>query len=495
VLICGGGGIYGIIGAYMREPDRFNEDSAAFLQNLANTISAFMERKLVEDRLSRMAQFDALTGLPNRTTYLDRLAHTLEEAGRDQRPVAVLFVDVDRFKAVNDTLGHAVGDALLVAIAKRLKDAVRSGDTIGRLSGDEFALVLAHLAREDHAGLVAQKITRALSTPFEIEGHTVYVSGSVGISLSPCDGTDPEVLLKNADLAMYRAKQSGRNGYQFYLPQMQERAVGRLRLETRLRDALERDEYVLHYQPKLDLRTGRVSGLEALLRWQSDDVLVSPTEFIGVLEDTGLIIPVGERVVSKVCAQIRAWQDAGIAPLPVAVNISARQFHQDRLDAVLARLLGESGVDPRLLELELTESLLMSDAEAAISTLRRIKDRGLLLALDDFGTGYSSLSYLKRFPLDAVKIDRAFIRDVMEDPSDASIVTAIVNLARNLELKVIAEGVETPQQMSFLRQRGCDEVQGHYIAPPMPAAQITQMLAGGQQWSLAATMSAMDADL
>jgi diguanylate cyclase (GGDEF)-like protein len=497
VLICGSSGTYGIVGAYALEPGSFDADSANFMQSVSNTIAAFIERKATEDRLSYMAQFDALTGLPNRTMYLDRVGHTLIEAARDRLPVAVLFVDIDRFKVVNDTMGHSAGDALLVKFAERLSAAVRLGDTIGRLSGDEFAIALAHLAREDDAGLVAQKLVRELAEPFVINGHSVYVSASVGVSLYPSDGREPDELLKNADTAMYRAKQSGRNAYQFYLPQMQVRATERLRLETQLRGALDRGEYVLYFQPKVDLTTGSISGLEALLRWRSPDRgMVSPSDFISVLEDAGLIVPVGEWVIASVCDQIRRWQDAGIAVHPVAVNLSARQFRQLHLDAVIGQIVTERGIDPCLLEFELTETILMSDAESAVETLRRIKARGMRLALDDFGTGYSSLSYLKRFPLDALKIDRSFIRDVTTDPDDASIVVAIINLARSLKLRVVAEGVETPDQLSFLYSQGCDEVQGYHIARPMPVDAVTRVLREGLGWRFGDThLAEDDADL
>ena len=477
VLICGAGGTYGVVGAYSTDAGRFDRDSANFMQNVSNTLAAFIERKATEDRLSYMAQFDALTGLPNRSMYLDRLGQTLIEAARDKLAVAVLFVDIDRFKNVNDTLGHSAGDALLINIAERMKGSVRLGDSIGRLSGDEFAVAVSHLAREDHAAVVAQKIVTALAAPFVIAGHSVYVSASVGISVYPSDGTEPDVLVKNADTAMYRAKQSGRNAYQFYLPQMQARATQRLRLESQLRGALDRDEYRIHYQPKINLATGLISGLEALLRWQSPDRgLVQPGEFISVLEDAGLIIPVGEWVIASACSQIRRWQSAGAVVPPVAVNLSARQFRQQDLDAVIGRILTDSRIDPRLLEFELTESILMTDAESAVDTLRQIKARGIRLALDDFGTGYSSLSYLKRFPLDALKIDRAFIRDVTENPDDVSIVVAIISLARSLRLKVIAEGVETQEQLAFLRRHGCDEAQGYYIARPMDTDSVSRLL-------------------
>ncbi len=488
VQIAGTNGIYGTLSVWMKDAGDATASTAVFLQNLATTLSAYMDRKSAQDRLAYMAQFDALTGLPNRTLYLDRLAHAIDAAEREGMPVAVLFVDIDRFKAVNDTLGHGIGDELLMQIAQRLKATVRSGDTIGRLSGDEFALVLSPLAQPDHAAIVGQKINDALSTPFAIQGHTVYVSGSVGISLFPADGSDPETLLKNADLAMYRAKQSGRNGYQFYLPELQQRALARLQLENQLREALDRDQYVLEYQPKVDLRTGRICGLEALLRWRNaEGVLVPPREFISVLEDTGLIIPVGERVVSMVCAQMLEWQGAGLEPPPVSVNISARQFRQNELDVALTRPIEASGLDPHLFEFELNESMLMQDAEGAIATLKRIKAQGIKLVLDDFGTGYSSLHYLKRFPLDSLKIDREFIRDMLDDANNARIVAAIIGLARTLDLRVVAEGVENSQQLAFLRRHGCDEAQGFGLARPLPPGEIMQLLAEGRRWSFLGT--------
>lgn len=477
VLICGAGGAYGVIGAYSRSPDCFSNDSAHFLQSVSNTLAAAIERKHGEDRMTYMAQFDALTGLPNRSMYLDQLGMTLIEAERDRLPVGVLFVDVDRFKHVNDTLGHAVGDLLLVEIADRLRCAVRPGDTVGRLGGDEFALALSQLARVEDAALVAQKIVSALAAPFQLGGHEVYVSASIGIALHPLDGRDGDALLKNADTAMYRAKESGRNAYQFYLPQMNERALARMQMEAQLRGALERGEYLLHYQPKVSLQTGEISGMEALLRWQPKGrALVRPDEFIPVLEDTGLIVQVGEWVVATVCAQIRAWQAAGITPPAVAVNLSARQFRQRNLSAVIGDIVSAHGVDPALLEIELTESSLMSDAEGAVQALLDIKAHGLRLSVDDFGTGYSSLAYLKRFPLDALKIDRAFIRDVTTDADDATIALTIINLAHSLKLKVVAEGVETQEQLEFLCAHGCDEIQGYYFSKPLPVDDITETL-------------------
>jgi diguanylate cyclase (GGDEF)-like protein/PAS domain S-box-containing protein len=477
VLICGAGGAYGVIGAYSRAAGYFGVEAANFVQSVSNTLAAAIERKHAEDRMARMAQFDALTDLPNRSMYLDRLGQTLVEAERDKRPVGILFVDIDRFKNVNDSFGHSAGDLLLVEIAARLQAAVRPGDTVGRLGGDEFAIALAHLAHAEDAGLVAQKIVNAVAEPYMVGTHEVYVSASIGIGLFPNDGMEPDTLLRNADIAMYRAKESGRNAYQFYLPAMNERALGRMRLESELRGAIDRDEFVLHYQPKVSLVTGQISGLEALLRWKpAGRAIVPPGDFVPLLEDTGLIVPIGEWVIAKVCAQVRLWQAEGLVPPPVAVNLSARQFRQEDLVASIAAIVDSSGIDPAFLELELTESSLMSNSEAAVQALRQIKALGVRLSLDDFGTGYSSLAYLKRFPLDALKIDREFIRDVGSDSDDGTIALAIINLAGSLRLKVIAEGVETEAQLDFLRAHGCDEMQGYYFSRPLPIDEISRML-------------------
>ncbi len=482
VLICGSGGAYGVIGAYSREPADFNAESANFIQSVSNTLAAAIERQHAEDRLAHLAQYDVLTDLPNRSLYLDRLGHTLADAGRDKLPVGVLFVDIDRFKNVNDTLGHAVGDRLLVEIANRLRSTLRAGDTVARLGGDEFAVVLAHLTRAEDAGQVAQKIIQSLARPFRIDVHEVYVSASIGIGLYPIDGADADSLLKCADTAMYRAKESGRNAYQFYMPRMNEHAVSRMRLESKLRGALERGEFLLYYQPKINLVSGEISGLEALLRWRpAGGALVQPGKFITILEETGLIVAVGEWAIRTVCAQLARWRADGMSPPPVAVNLSARQFHQKQLATVIGDILAGSGIDPAWLELELTESSLMSDAVAVAQTLHEIKALGIRLAVDDFGTGYSSLAYLKRFPLDALKIDREFIGDVATNADDASIALAIINLARNLKLKVIAEGVETEAQWRFLCAHGCDEMQGYLFSRPLPVDDITAVLRGERQ--------------
>jgi diguanylate cyclase (GGDEF)-like protein/PAS domain S-box-containing protein len=477
VPIMGSAGPLGIIGAYSRQPRQFTPENVSFLQNLANIVGTAMDRKALEERFAYLAQFDSLTALPNRSLLLDRFAQTLTLAARNQWLVGILFVDLDRFKIVNDTRGHSVGDALLTHVAARLQECVRPGDTVGRLGGDEFAMVLCSLAKGADAGSVADKVVNALSRPFRLDGHDIYVSASVGIGIYPTDGTHADELLRNADTAMYRAKERGRNTFQFYLPEMNERSAERLALETQLRGALERQEFLLHYQPKVNIASGAISGFEALLRWQHPQRgLVPPEQFISILEDTGMIVPVGEWVLRTVCKQINSWKSAGIEPRPVAVNLSARQFQQRDLDEVIAVILDETQVDANLLELELTESMLMKDPEEAVLTLEALRAYGVALAVDDFGTGYSSLAYLQRFPLDALKIDRAFIRDISTKPDDASIAVAIITLAHSLKLTVIAEGVETEAQLNFLRLHGCDEMQGYYFSPPLSVENCTRAL-------------------
>jgi diguanylate cyclase (GGDEF)-like protein len=477
VPIFGAAGTLGIIGAYSRQRRQFTTENVNFLQSLANTVGAAIDRKASEQRFAYLAQFDSLTGLPNRSLLLDRLAQTLTQAERNHWRVGILFVDLDRFKVVNDTLGHSVGDALLVQAARRLEECVRPGDTVGRLGGDEFAAVLCGLNKADDAGLVADKVVEAMSQSFQLGGQEVYISASLGIGVYPTDGVGADVLLKNADTAMYRAKERGRNTFQFYLPQMNERAAERLALETQLRGALERQEFLLHYQPKANIATGEISGFEALLRWQHPvRGLVGPMEFISILEDTGMIVAVGEWVLRSVSEQLARWKAAGIVPRPVAVNLSARQFQQQNLDSVIAAILAETNVESGLLELELTESMLMKDPEEAVRILKALRAYGVRLAVDDFGTGYSSLSYLQRFPLDALKIDRTFIRDITTKPDDASIAMAIITLAHSLKLKVIAEGVETEAQLDFLRSQGCDEMQGYYFSHPLNIADCSLAL-------------------
>ncbi|HMH16717.1 MAG TPA: EAL domain-containing protein [Burkholderiales bacterium] len=434
-------------------------------------------RKQAEERLSYLAQFDTLSGLPNRHLFRDRLAQTLVQARRNKWAVGVMFVDLDRFKQVNDTLGHDAGDKLLKEAADRLTGCVRTGDAVGHFSGDEFGVVLSDLRRPGDAGQVARKIVEAVARPFYLDGQETYVTASVGITLFPGDGEEVDILIKNADSAMYRAKEEGRNNYQFFTRELNERALRRAETETALRRALERREFLLHYQLKADLTSRAICGFEALLRWQHPEKgLISPADFIPVLEDTGLIVPVGEWVLGEACRQIVAWNKAGLSTPPVAVNLSARQFNEEGLQATVRRILGETGIDPSLIQFELTESLLMKDPEGVARTLRELRESGVRFSVDDFGTGYSSLAYLKRFPLDALKIDRAFVRDVDKNPDDAAITLAIIGLAHSLKLKVIAEGVETRGQLDFLRKHGCDEMQGFYFAKPLPAAACTQAL-------------------
>jgi diguanylate cyclase (GGDEF)-like protein/PAS domain S-box-containing protein len=477
-IVCGER-TFGHLGVYAARPRRFGADDANFLHGVANIVATAVERQEARNRLTYLAQYDPLTSLPNRR----RLAHSLEDAiaaaARAQGRAAVMFIDLDRFKNVNDMLGHGVGDQLLVQAAKRLSACARADDVVARLGGDEFALVLPALDGDGVAADVAARVIEALAQPFYLEGQQLFVSASVGIATYPENGRDAETLLKNADTAMYGAKNGGRNNYQFYVAEMHENATQRLQTETQLRQALERSEFLLHYQPKLDLATGTISGFEALLRWNHPQRgLVPPLEFIGILEDTGLILPVGEWVIGDVCRQLKAWQAQGMTVQPVAINLSARQLQQADLAGAVERIVARAGVDPALLEFELTESMLMTNPEGAVEILARIKALGMRLSVDDFGTGYSSLAYLKRFPLDALKIDRTFVRDLPDDPDDAAITKAVIRLAHSLSLKVVAEGVENVAQLRELEQYGCDQIQGYYVSRPVPAQACEALLAG-----------------
>lgn len=435
------------------------------------------EAKLSREQLAQLAHFDSLTGLPNRVLFNDRLRQAVAQAKRNNWIIGILFLDLDRFKLVNDTLGHVTGDLLLKQVAARLTGSLRPSDTVSRLSGDEFAVILPELASPQNAGHVAQKVLRALAAPYDLEGNEVFVTVSIGITLYPSDSSDTETLLRNADAAMYGAKSAGRNNYQYYTEAMNARAAEKLQLETRMRRALERHEFVLHYQPKVDIASGRISGLEALLRWQSSDQgLVPPAQFIPLLEETGLIVPVGEWVAQAACTQIRTWRDAGIRPVPVAINLSARQLRQPGFSEVMRRALAESGIEPQLIQIEITESSLMENPEEAIIILKQLEALGILLAADDFGTGYSSLSYLKRFPLDALKIDRSFVRDITVDADDAVIARTVITLAHSLGLRVVAEGVENEEQLRFLGENRCDEAQGYLFSKPLPAEACAALL-------------------
>jgi diguanylate cyclase (GGDEF)-like protein len=419
-----------------------------------------------------LAHHDGLTGLPNSRLFSNRLRQLIAQARRYPRQLAVLFVDIDRFKPINETLGADYGDLLLVAVAERLTSALRESDTVARRSGDDFTVILDGVARAQDAARVAKKIQAVLARPYVLDDREIVVDTSIGISLFPADGEDHESLIKHADIAMNRAKGQSGNSIQFYLPAMNESAAERLHLEQALRTAIEQEQFIVHYQPQVDLVTGRVSGMEALVRWaHPTEGLIAPDRFIPMAEETGLIVPLGEWVLRTACHQNKAWQDAGLPHIPVAVNLSARQFQSEVPAEWIGRALEDSGLSPASLDLELTESTVMTDADVAIDTLERMRSIGVRISIDDFGTGHSSLSYLKRFPFHRLKIDKAFVRSLLVDRKDEAITRAIIGMANNLELKAVAEGVETFEQLEFLRGLGCDEVQGFLVSRPMPSTE------------------------
>ena len=446
---------------------------------LLRSMQYAIERKRYQLQLEHQANYDALTGLPNRTLLNDRLRQSVY-GQRLRRAVAVVVIDLDHFKFVNSSLGHATGDRLLKAMAERLRGMLRDGDTVARLGGDEFVLILNDQSSEEVIYRAMQRIADELARPLEIDGKELVVTCSAGISLYPQDGPDVETLLKNADAAMYRAKEHGRNNFRFFTAEMNERVNERLALESALRRALERRELVLHYQSRVDLATGAISGAEALLRWLHPEWgLVRPARFVPLAEETGLIVPIGEFVLLEACRQTRAWIDAGLAPGLTSVNLSARQFREDGLVRKVSRVLEETGLHPQSLELELTESTVMHDVDAAIATLQGLKSLGVSLSVDDFGTGYSSLSYLENLPIDKLKIDRSFVRDIgaAAGGNEGVLAQAIISLGHNLGLHVVAEGVETDAQARFLRRAGCDEVQGFFYGEAVAPAQHADLLA------------------
>jgi diguanylate cyclase (GGDEF)-like protein len=453
------------------------------------TIQDITDQRKVQAKIRYLANYDSLTGLANRHRFRERLEQAVEEAKAKDEFLGLLYMDLDQFKRINDTLGHSAGDRLLQSVADLLRRQVRRQDLLGRpeetdldpeisrLGGDEFTVLLARISTPEKAGDVARRILRALPRPIRIDDNEIATTGSIGIAVYPLDGQDAETLVKHADRAMYYAKESGRNNYQFFDESMNISSMRKMHLESHLRTALESDQLQVIYQPRVDLRTGWVSGMEALARWQHPELgVISPKEFIPVAEETGLIVSIGQWILESACAQNRAWQRDGYERLKVSVNVSCRQFAQHDLHEVIARALHNSGLDPRDLELEITESTMLQDSEETIVTLRDLKAMGVRVALDDFGTGYSSLSYLTRFTLDTLKLDRSIVRDVDVDPASAGITTAVLAMARSLGLRVVAEGVDTEEQAHFLRERGCDEIQGFLFSGPVTASEFVRFL-------------------
>ncbi len=460
-----------------------------FVGQISKLKQELKTRKEAEKEIRFLAYYDVLTNLPNRTLFNEILERAIKYAQQHNFIMALLFIDLDLFKRINDTLGHHVGDELLQSVTSRLLNSIRSSDyiarpdehemmdVVSRLGGDEFILLLHNITHVSDPGKVALRILKDLSEPFDLAGREVYVTASIGISLYPNDGRDVDNLLKNADAAMYHAKAKGRNNYQHYSQHMTSSAVEYLTLETKMRKALDNNELMLHYQPKQSFSDGKIIGLEALLRWKPvDSDLVPPSNFIPLMEESGLIIPIGEWVLRSACMQNKAWQEAGYGPFVVSVNLSSRQFDQKNLIEVVTQALRDADLDPRYLELEITESTIMRDPDEAITILYILQSMGIKISIDDFGTGYSSLNYLKRIPLDSLKIDRSFIMHIESSASDQAIIKAIIALAHSLGLNVIAEGVETDRQFVFLRECGCDELQGYLLSRPLPVGQLPEFL-------------------
>jgi diguanylate cyclase (GGDEF)-like protein len=460
------------------------EDSAAPIHDryghLIGAIIVFHDgsaARTLSLRMSYLAQHDSLTNLPNRILFSERLTEAIAMAHRYQRKLAVLYLDVDRFKHINDSLGFDIGDRVLQSMATRLYDCERSLDTVSRVGGDEFVALLSEVRHPRDAASIAEKMLLALSTPHRIEEQDLHFTVSIGIATYPADGMEAEVLLKNADFAMYDAKESGRNNYQFFKPDMNVRALERQSLEDGLRHAMECQEFVLHYQPKVNLESNAIIGVEALVRWHHPQRgLVPPAQFIPVAEQCGFIVPIGRWVLREACRQARTWHDAQLKPIRVAVNISAVELRDKEFVAGVRSILMETGFEPTCVELELTETFLLQDLKSTTAVLHALKDLGVGLALDDFGTGYSSLSHLKRLPIDALKIDQSFVRDIVTDADDASIVSAVISMGKSLQMRVVAEGVETREQLAFLQQQRCPEGQGYYFSRPVAPVEFAQLL-------------------
>lgn len=457
-------------------PDAMRDGAPALRQSILAHVDITDTRRH-EAELERNASHDALTGLANRSLMQRRLREAISGANSGAHQVWVVFLDLDRFKSINDSLGHKAGDCLLRVLAERLSHIVRDTDTVARLGGDEFVLILRETEQQTISTAAVQRLIDAVAEPVAVEGHELVLTCSVGIAIFPEHSDDGEQLVEYADIAMYNAKQRGRNTYRFYEAALNERALSRLVMESALRTAVERDQFCLHYQPQVDLKSGSIVGMEALIYWRHPTLgIVPPNDFIGLAEETGLIVAIGEWVMREACRQNKAWQDAGLGFLRVAVNLSPRQFADPDLVASVNRILRETGLAPRYLEIELTENLIMMEITRAVDILTQLKAHGIQLSIDDFGTGYSSLSYLKRFPIDVLKIDRTFIKDIGTDADDEAIVKSIITLAHSLKLHVIAEGVETPAQLAFLAQLGCDEFQGFYFSKPLAPTVFGHML-------------------
>ena len=468
----------GVLGVYATTGHAFTPEDVSYLQTLANLLAAALERDDAKKRLTYLAENDSLTHLPNRWFLNNYLHAAISRSASAPSAISVMFIDLDRFKTVNDTMGHSVGDELLIQASRRLEEYLDDDSLVARLGGDEFSVVVTQpVYSASSIKSLATHIVDALAKPFNLRGQDIFVSASVGIATYPFDGDDAGVILKHADTAMYHAKKSGRNNFKFYTAEMNQSAVKRLQTETLLRGALDRDEFILHFQPKVSLTDGSISGLEALLRWDHPELgLVSPADFIPMLEDTGLIIPVGEWVIRKVCETLKGWEDNNLGVVPIAINLSARQLQVKGLAKIVRHILEEYGINPALLEFELTESVLMIEPESAVEILREIKSYGIGLSVDDFGTGYSSLAYLKRFPIDTLKIDRMFIKDITSNHEDAAITRAVIVLAHELDLNVIAEGVETFDQLELLVKHGCDQIQGYLFSKPVTSDECAAMI-------------------
>ena len=444
---------------------------------IGSQIGQFLQRKQGEERIQYLATHDGLTALPNRVMFNQLLNMAINSARRYERTFAVFFIDLDRFKLINDTLGHEAGDKLLQEIAKRFSGCVRESDVVARLGGDEFVVLVQEVNEQEHVAAIARKMLFAAIKPVEIAGQECRVTASIGICMYPAGAQDELSLMKNADIAMYFAKEEGKNNFQFYTEDIHVQSLERLTLETDLRRALERNEFFLHYQAKLDFSTGRITGVEALLRWQHPDLgTLLPARFISIAEETGLIVPIGRWVLQTACDQNVAWQRDGLPPVCMAVNLSARQFAEEGLQNEIVFALQQSGMRPELLELELTESMVMHNPERATKVLAAVKALGVRIAIDDFGIGYSSLAQIKRFPIDTLKVDRSFIRDLADNPEDRAITQAIIAMGKTLSLTVVAEGVETQEQQAFLLAHACDAMQGYYFSRPVPESEFADFL-------------------